>query len=111
MLDPRWTSENGVWEIGVHPVMFGKRIRAGRVDRPFCAIDLCAGGDEDVLKQLAVLVMYVLESFPEDVLEREVEDLMPWCRTKPINNDPCWDELRKLAVGRRLLNSANAQTT
>lgn len=110
MLDPRWTSENGVWEIGVYPVMYGKRIRAGIVKSPCCAVDLCAGRDEDVLKELAVLVMYILESFPEDVKTSEVEEVFPFCRVKPINNDPCWEELRKLALRCRLLSPANAPT-
>lgn len=111
LLDPRWTSENGVWEIGVHPVMFGKRVRAGKVKSPFCPVDLCAGSDDNVLKELAVMVMYILESLPENANEADVGRLFPICRIKPVNNDPCWEGMRRLALERRLLSQAYADPT
>ena len=102
MLSPRWVSENGVWEIGVFPVMFGKRVRAGLVNAPDCVVDYCAGADEDFLKELIVAIMIILESFDEDVSTIEVERILPTYRTKPINLDPCWPSLKRIALERSI---------
>lgn len=91
-----------MWEIGVYPVMFGYRVRAGRVAVDWCAVDYCAGRDDTVLKKLVVLVTIILESFDESVTESQIEAILPWCKVKPINNDTCWDALVKLAAARSL---------
>jgi hypothetical protein len=84
-------------------MMFGKRVRAGRVGMGWCTIDYCAGGDDEFLKELIVVVMLVLESFDESVNEIEIERIMPWFDIKPINKDPhCWTQLKRLMLERAI---------
>lgn len=39
----RFVSENGRWELGITPVLFGVRIRAGLANNEWCVVDYCAG--------------------------------------------------------------------
>lgn len=45
MLTQRLVSEHGLVEIGIYRVIFGWRVRAGFVGRPWCQIDWCCGND------------------------------------------------------------------
>lgn len=107
MLSPRWVSENGVWEIGVFQVMFGKRVRAGRINVDWCVVDYCAGQDDDFLKQLITTVIIILESFDENTPEIDIEQVLPTYKTKPINLDPCWAQLKKVALGRHIAKTGS----
>jgi hypothetical protein len=107
MLDPRWVSENGVWEIGVFPVMFGKRVRAGTINSPSCVVDYCAGGNDDFLKEILVTIIVILESFDESVKEVDIERILPTYKTKPINLDPCWAQLKKVALERHIAKTGS----
>ena len=82
--------------------MFGSRIRAGRVKSDWCVIDYCAGQDKAFLKQLLAVVVIILETFNEDTSERDVENILPFCKTKPMNLDSSWNQLKRLAMERRI---------
>jgi hypothetical protein len=107
MLDPRWVSENGVWEIGIFPVMFGKRVRAGIINSPCCVVDYCSGDDDDFLKELLVTMIIILESFDESVKEVDIERILPTYNVKPINLDPCWAKLKKVALERHIAKTGS----
>lgn len=98
-LHPRYTSENERWEIGVYPVQYGFRVRAGLVNGCCYEIDYCAGGDQVFLGQLLAVVIRILESYPESIKPYELDRVMPTYRIKPINLDPtCWKNLQALAA-------------
>jgi len=89
-LSLRRVSEDGLLEIGVYPVAFGWRVRAGFVDsQP--ELDYCAGADHTFLE--------VLYSLTLAALERGVPlDTFPFQAVKPFYNDPQnFKELIKLA--------------
>lgn len=95
-----WASENNVWEIGIYPVMFGVRVRAGKVGCQGLDIDYCAGTDPVFLGQLLTTVMTILETFPESLNSQELHTILPMYNKKPINLDPCWEQLQQLAKER-----------
>lgn len=41
----RWVSENNIWEVGFTQMLFGVRVRAGKVGDIGCELDYCAGAD------------------------------------------------------------------
>lgn len=97
----RWTSENGVWELGLRPMLYGVRVSAGTIEEGktevmYYSIDYCAGSDQAFLLNLLAAVFMLLCALPEEVTGREVEKLFPTYERKPINLDPCWDELMEL---------------
>jgi hypothetical protein len=95
-----WLSENEVWEIGIYPVMFGFRVRAGKTNSLGVDIDYCAGNDPVFLGQLLTTVMSILESFSEALTSAELRLVLPPYEKKPINLDPCWEQLQRLAKER-----------
>lgn len=91
-------SKGGRWEMGIYPVLFGYRVRAGLIGSMCCSVDYCAANQTDFLLQLFVTVLSILESLPEDVTPGELERMLPRFRIKPINQDPdCWVNLQALA--------------
>lgn len=94
----RYISENGRWELGVVPVIFGFRVRWGLADNLMTyAGDYCAGSDQDFLVNLLITMIFIFSFLPEDIPESELRKLLPVCQCKPINKDPCWQELKTLA--------------
>ena len=94
----RWVSTGGRWEIGFVQMMFGVRVRAGLCGHGWVALDYCAGDDHQFQLELLRTVMAALISFPEDVTERQIQDVFPRYDVKPINRDPtCWPELQRMA--------------
>jgi hypothetical protein len=92
----RWLSTGGHWEVGLVPMAFGVRIRAGRPGSGSCEIDLCAGADRDLQMEVLRLVMIILLPVEEDISYDEFRYQFP-CRSsaiKPVNLDPCLDALR-----------------
>lgn len=62
----RLVSEDGTIEMGIYPVMFGFRVRAGRVDREkgFALtydVDWCGGADEAQVQMLYAICRTILE--------------------------------------------------
>jgi hypothetical protein len=70
-------------------------------------VDYCAGQDDDFLKQLITTVIIILESFDENTPEIDVERVLPTYKTKPINLDPCWAQLKKVALGRHIIKNGS----
>jgi hypothetical protein len=77
----RKVSENGEIEIGVWPVIFGYRIRAGYVGMSWCEIDYCAG---DKLKDIEFTYAAALALLCDNKKFSE----FPIQNRKPIYNDP-----------------------
>lgn len=107
----RWISSGGGWELGCYKVMFGVRVRLGRVGDGYCLLDLCAGADKELRDDILRCVMCVLIPEKEDLSDGEMMIKFP-CRSsekKPLNMDECWDALKQralevvIAVGRRKL--------
>lgn len=90
----RFVSEGGRWEVGLVPMLFGVRVRAGICGCDGCELDYCAG--DDPVFQLALLdtVMKIMQTIPEDIDTWTFVSFWPGFRIKPINRDPtCWKEL------------------
>lgn len=90
--------ESDRWEMGVHPVIPGFRVRAGIINGPTVSIDYCAAMELDFLPVLYLVMYRIMRSLPADISARAVEDMMPRYRDRPIVNDPCWPALVKLAA-------------
>lgn len=97
----RMVSEDGAYEVGLYPVMFGVRIRAGRSNSPVCDIDYCAGADPLFQVLLLAAVVDILESLPDGTPSSEIQNMMPRFERKPINQDPCWGKLQAMAKAAR----------
>lgn len=88
----RYVSEGGQWEVGLVPMLFGVRVRAGRTDDPFTvALDYCAGADLKLQRQLLIAVIVIFTGIPEAATHRDVHRLFPECHVKPIDRDPSWE--------------------
>jgi hypothetical protein len=66
MLYYRLISESGLVEMGVWPVMFGYRVRAGFAGSMFVALDWCAGGNWPDVERLYSLCRAILTRRPDD---------------------------------------------
>lgn len=93
-----WVSTGGQWEIGLYPMIFGVRVRCGRVGAGYVALDLCAGADPKFQLELLRCVMIVLIPVSEDILEAAMQAIFPRCDRKPINTDPCWPKIQEMAM-------------
>lgn len=77
-------SENKLVFMGVYPVLYGWRVRAGFHFRSYM-IDWCGGGDWSAVETLYNLCRRILEQRPEDL---NCFDGLPVCsRRKPFYND------------------------
>lgn len=83
----RQLSENGRWEIGLYPVLYGTRVRAGIAGSPCCVIDLCAGPTEKGQELLYSRILKILSRLPEEISEGEVSRMIPEHSVKPVLND------------------------
>lgn len=79
-------------------MIFGVRVRCGRVGKGYVALDLCAGSDTKFQLELLRCVMIVLIPVSEDISEAEMEAIFPQCVRKPINTDPCWPIIQEMAL-------------
>jgi hypothetical protein len=90
----RLVSENELIEIGIYPVMFGMRIRAGFVGTYTYEIDYCAGSDQMWVEALYSAIKCILENRPE---ERSCFNGFPLQTVKPMINDPaCFTKLSSM---------------
>lgn len=86
----RKVSEDGKIQIGVHPVIFGFRIRAGYVGCMAYELDYCAGAD---ISQVELIYSMVLTILHNDIPFKS----FPNQNTKPMINDPnCFIKLISL---------------
>lgn len=93
-----YISENGIWSIGLFPVLFGMRVVAWRTGSSCRSVDYCAGNDVGFAIDLLDAIKRIFEGIPEDIQERGIEKMMPQWEIRPTNNDPCWPALQRLAV-------------
>ena len=92
-------SKNGIWFIGVKPVMFGYRAVAWRRNSVGPTVDYCAASDSEFLCLLMNTLASIFRCLPESITERQVTNMMPGWKIRPINKDKtCWRELQSLAI-------------
>lgn len=77
----RLVSEDGRIEMGVYPVIFGFRIRAGFVGSSTCEVDWCCGNDQKFLEIAYDLLKKLLER------GYSFQRILPTSHVKPIFND------------------------
>lgn len=103
----KWVSENNIWELGLHRVLFGIRVVANPVGDFRYAINYCAGDDESFALMLLAMVFHILSMLPEDITAAEVKKLMPTYERRPISLDPCWEKLIDLASDLEKTNTSS----
>lgn len=91
-------SEDGFWEIGYVPMIFGVRVRIGRVGEPYVLVDYCAGDTFDGRSRLLLLCLTLLEGVDEVVSDQRILELFPFEKIKPIFNDSLWEILKAAAI-------------
>lgn len=77
----RMVSDCGKVEIGIYPVMFGYRVRAGFVNDVAFFVDWCAGDDQTQIELLYAILKNILES------GYDLRKLPPVSKIKPFYND------------------------
>lgn len=93
----KFVSDEGGWELGLTSMLFGRRVRLGRVGCGWCALDYCAGADPMFQIALFITIRTILRTVPESAEYHEIELMFPGFTVKPINRDPtCWDELQRM---------------
>ena len=92
----RRVSENGVWEFGIRPVLFGYRVAFGPNNTCFYSYDYCCADKPDLLKATHHALLRILESFPEEATEHEILAELPEWNRRPIDQDDCFENLLKL---------------
>lgn len=93
----RFLSEEGVWEFGIRRVIFGWRVALSQIGDCCYTLDYCAGGDFGFAMVLLATIAKILESYPESVRIRQIQDAFPRYERRPINLDPCWTKLHEMA--------------
>lgn len=80
----RHETEDGKWEVGIYPVLYGFRIRAGEVGSCMCRLDMCIGDNW--------LLMYAIFPIVCNIIEQRghVPDIREWpaAQIKPVWKDP-----------------------
>lgn len=77
----RLVSEDGKIEMGIHPVMFGYRVRAGYVGIMIYEMDWCGGDDQAQLELLYSIAKNILEN------KNSFEGVPPVSMIKPFYKD------------------------
>lgn len=78
-------------EIGIHPVIYGWRVRAGYIGDDWCHLDYCCGSDPIMLKFILSVCKTILETNGCDF------KVFPRQHVKPITSDAhCFSELISL---------------
>lgn len=84
----RLVSEDGKIFLGIHPVMFGFRVRGGYIEDEWgCAIDWCGGDDQTLVEMLYSIAKNILEN------QGSFLDLPTASKIKPFFNDKDFVEL------------------
>jgi len=88
----RFESEDGKIEVGIYPVMYGYRIRAGYKGNMYYHLDLCAG---DIQSNVEILLSVVLNILEQNI---KFEDFPEQGRRPIPTADPeTWSKLLNLA--------------
>lgn len=94
----RWVSTGGKWEIGFTQMIFGVRVRVGRVGSMCVDLDYCAGASVSFQEELLRTVMTILIPVSEDITPRQLSDMFPRYTIRPIHKDACWPQLQQMAA-------------
>lgn len=78
----RRVSDDGKLELGIWPVLFGFRVRAGYVGRLVCEVGWCCGKEHAVLERAYNLCLHLLE------LGIPFSEIIPHTAIKPVFSDP-----------------------
>jgi hypothetical protein len=54
--------------------------------------------DKNFTYSLLLTMKSILQFLPESTTERELQRMLPNWQTRPIDRDPCWGKLQKLAL-------------
>lgn len=81
----REVSENGTVELGVYPVAFGFRIRAGFVGDGWVNMDWCAGDQQHVIEWLFSCAKTILSKRKDNM--EAFQGIPECCLIKPFFND------------------------
>lgn len=84
------------WEMGVRRMIYGFRVSANKLGDNCYTVDYCAASNTSFLWELFQVVLDILEALPDDMEPSVVESLLPTYQIKPINLDPCWQQLKDL---------------
>lgn len=85
-LHRRMVSDCGKYEMGIYPVMYGFRIRAGMVGDYFCLVDYCAGNDGTMVNLLYNIMFNMIKGRAAEG-EYPFRNL-PYQSVKPMLSDP-----------------------
>lgn len=97
----RLLSEGDKWELGLVPMLFGVRVRLGKLGNSWCTLDYCAGPEPAEQLFLLGLVAGTLHWLPEETTEAELGLIFPRQRIKPMSRDKeCLERL--LGLGKKL---------
>jgi hypothetical protein len=92
----RKVSEDGKYEIGIYPVMFGFRVRAGKVGDGYCHIDYCCQTDLSLIGLVYSCVAAIMQEHIE--AGKPVFANFPVPENKLYNDGVAIAELVKLAT-------------
>ncbi len=93
-------------EIGIYPVIYGYRVRAGVIGDGYVYLDYCAGADQKQVENIYSMVETIINSrmnmMKPDMSKNEksgfIFKVFPKQNRKPMFNDPeCFVELAKLS--------------
>lgn len=93
----RLVDETGQWEFGMRRVLYGNRVACNRIGTGCYVADYCAADDQSFLLLLFAVMYNILEQLPPETTETELQRVLPRYDRKPINLDPCWQNLQCLA--------------
>lgn len=79
----RHETEDGQWEVGIYPVIFGFRIRAGEVGSPTVRLDMCIADSWLNMRSIFPIVCKIIEE------RGRVPDIHEWphAKIRPVWKD------------------------
>ncbi len=99
----RLVSDNNVIQVGICPMMFGYRIRAGLVGDDCYYIDWCGGSDKDAVTRLYSLAATII--FGREEGREAFRDLPPCSLVKPYVLDQAFcEKIERMAREHKLID-------
>lgn len=95
----RLVSEDGKIEMGIYPVMFGYRVRAGFVGNGIYELDWCGGDDQKQLELLYYIMKNILEYRGSFTLIPPSSMVKPFYNDEPFVNRINLMVLKPLEIG------------
>ena len=81
----REVSENGLIEIGIYPVMYGFRVKAGFTKNDYYHIDWCCGNDQFFIERIYSILKDILSKREENYYC--FKNILTHSEIKPLFND------------------------